>query len=155
MRRGSRWTKLETKDWESMVKRMFRNWTTFKLRGWLRSLKNHSLLSLQNVLFPILCDMCSDSWLLYTVVTRSISTYRTESFCQLMKSFSSNTAVSLCVLTELIDFNLVWRTELRWQWFLIFLKVNKSWESEEELCQSKAANYKPADVKRTSTTQND
>lgn len=41
-----------------------------------------------------------------------------------MKSFSSNTAVSDCdwVLTELIDFNLVCRTELRWQWLLIFLK---------------------------------
>lgn len=43
-----------------------------------------------------------------------------------MKSFSSNTAVSVFVFTELIDFNLVCRTELRWQWFLIFLKGSQT-----------------------------
>lgn len=52
-----------------------------------------------------------------TVVTRSISTYRTElSLCQQMISFSSNTAVSI----ELSDLSLVWRTDVRRQLRLIF-----------------------------------
>lgn len=64
---------------------------------------------------------------IYTVVTRSISTYRTGSLCQLllMKSLSSNTAVSVLVLTELMDFNLFCNTELLWQCRRIFLRDGK------------------------------
>ena len=54
-----------------------------------------------------------------TVVTRSISTYRTElSLCQQITSFSSNTAVSM----ELSDFRRVCSTDAPRNFLLIFLQ---------------------------------